>query len=72
MFADQQPLVLTTDGSDPEQVWAQLELKAEGVVVNAVKSIDESNGDAENDFEGNQGSDDSNEDMTLEDFWETL
>ncbi|KIR53913.1 hypothetical protein I315_03529 [Cryptococcus gattii Ru294] len=61
MFADQQPLV-----------WAQLELKAEGVVVNAVKSIDESNGDAENDFEGNQGSDDSNEDMTLEDFWETL
>ncbi|KIR54083.1 U3 small nucleolar RNA-associated protein MPP10 [Cryptococcus gattii Ru294] len=63
--------VLTTDGFDPEQVWAQLELRAQGVV-NAVKSIDDSNGNAEEDFEGNPGSDDSDEDMTLEEFREML
>ncbi|OWZ50099.1 U3 small nucleolar RNA-associated protein MPP10 [Cryptococcus neoformans var. grubii Br795] len=63
--------VLTIDGFDPEQVWAQLELRAQGVV-NAVKSIDDSNGDAEEDFEGNPGSDDSDEDMTLEEFREML
>lgn len=63
--------VLTVDGFDPEQVWAQLELRAHGIV-NAVKSIDDSNGDAEEDFEGNPGSDDSDEDMTLEEFREML
>ncbi|KAL0255326.1 hypothetical protein I308_100124 [Cryptococcus tetragattii IND107] len=46
----------------------KLELKAQVVIVNAVKSIDDSNGDAEKDFEGNQGSDDSDEDTILEDF----
>ncbi|WVF71882.1 hypothetical protein IAT40_006692 [Kwoniella sp. CBS 6097] len=65
--------VLTTDGLDPEQVWAQLELRAEGIS-KTVKEVGAGEGNIEQEDEdaegGSDGEDeeDSDEEMSVEEF----
>ncbi|WWD16229.1 hypothetical protein CI109_100655 [Kwoniella shandongensis] len=66
--------VLTTDGLDPEQVWAQLELRTEGIckVVKEVGAGEPNpNDDDDEDDEGGE-EDDSDEDMTVDEFRQML
>ncbi|WVQ76541.1 hypothetical protein IAR50_006211 [Cryptococcus sp. DSM 104548] len=61
--------LLTVDGFDPEQVWAQLELKNEGLVP-VLSKMGDQEGEAPEGIE--ELSDASSDDMTLEEFREML
>lgn len=64
--------VLTTDGMDHEQVWAQLELRADGIckIAKEVGSGDQDDMDAEDeeDDESELEEDDSQEEMTVDEW----
>ncbi|KAL1411001.1 U3 snoRNP protein [Vanrija albida] len=62
--------VLTTDGMDHEQVWAQLELRADGIckIAKEVGSGDQEDEDAEDDDESEIEDDDSQEEMSVEEW----
>ncbi|OCF32032.1 U3 small nucleolar RNA-associated protein MPP10 [Kwoniella heveanensis BCC8398] len=69
--------ILTTEGLDPEQVWAQLELRAEGIS-KTVKEVGAGEGNADNDDEDAEGGEDeddeeeSDEEMSVEEFRQML
>ncbi|WVQ78616.1 hypothetical protein IAT38_000702 [Cryptococcus sp. DSM 104549] len=70
-FLPYTPLVeLTTDGLDPEQVWAQLELRTEGIT-KVIKEVGSNDRDEEDDDEKGD-LEDSDEDMTVEEFRQML
>ncbi|WVO14641.1 hypothetical protein L204_102278 [Cryptococcus depauperatus] len=60
---------LTIDSLDAEQIWAQLELRAPSII-KALAQINENN--PEDDLEGNPGSDDSDEDISIDEFKDML
>ncbi|WVQ99034.1 hypothetical protein IAU59_006166 [Kwoniella sp. CBS 9459] len=68
--------VLTTEGLDPEQVWAQLELRAEGIS-KTVKEVGAGEGNNEDDEdaearEEDEDEEDSEEEMSVEEFRQML